>query len=69
MAKKWEGPGGMRIESVEAQGIFTRWADDVREENFKERLRVEEWEIVVPTIRLSRRRSALRESTRQSPAP
>ncbi len=55
MAKNWTLPSNMAIDHALVRGIFTRWADDQEDEDFKQRLRCETWEIVVPQLFLSRR--------------
>ncbi len=54
MAKKWTLPRGMTIARASVQGIFTRWADDEDDEEFKMSLRSDTWEVVVPQLFLSR---------------
>ena len=56
MARKWSPPAGMAIERVVVHGIFTRWAKDAADEQRRQRLRCETWEVVVPKLQLSRRR-------------
>ena len=56
MARKWSPPAGMAIERAVVQGIFTRWAKDETDDERRRRLRCETWEVVVPKLRLSRRR-------------
>ena len=54
MARSWTLPHGMAIARASVQGIFTRWADDEQEEKYKQMLRSETWEVVVPQLCLSR---------------
>ena len=54
MARKWAVRNGMSIDSAVVQGIFTRWAKDEQDEERKQRLRSETWEVVVPQLMLSR---------------
>ena len=54
MARKWAVRNGMSIDSALVQGIFTRWAKDEQDEERKQRLRSETWEVVVPQFMLSR---------------
>ena len=54
MARKWAVRNGMSIDSAVVQGIFTRWAKDEQDEERKQRLRSETWEVVVPQFMLSR---------------
>ena len=52
MARKWVLPSGMSIAQAVVQGIFTRWAKDESDEEHKQKLRSETWEIVVPQLTL-----------------
>ena len=54
MARKWSPPAGMAIDRAVVQGIFTRWAKDEADEERRQRLRCETWEVVVPKLRLAR---------------
>ena len=54
MARKWSPPAGMAIDRAVVQGIFTRWAKDEADEERRQRLRCETWEVVVPKLQLSR---------------
>lgn len=54
MARKWSLPAGMMIDRAVVQGIFTRWAKDEADEERRQRLRCETWEVVVPKLRLAR---------------
>ena len=67
MARKWSPPAGMAIERAEVQGIFTRWAKDEADEERRRRLRCETWEVVVPKLRLARRRLPAAAGPRQEP--
>ena len=53
MAKKWTLPNGMSIDQAVVQGIFTRWDKDEKDEERRQRLRSETWEVVVPRLTLS----------------
>ena len=55
MARKWSPPTGMAIERAFVQGIFTRWAKEEADDERRQRLRCEAWEVVVPELRLARR--------------
>ena len=55
MARKWSPPAGMAIDRAVVQGIFTRWAKDEADEERRQRLCCETWEVVVPKLRLARR--------------
>ena len=57
MAQKWALPNGMSIVQATVQGIFTRWAKDDEDEQRRQMLRSETWEVVVPQLKLSRERS------------
>ena len=59
MARKWALPNGMNIVQAMVQGIFTRWAKDEEDEERKQRLRSETWEVVVPQLVLSHGRSTV----------
>ena len=61
MARKWAIPNGMRIVKAAVHGIFTRWAKDESDEERKQRLRSESWEVVV--LRFCWRVSSLRQGT------
>jgi len=52
--KSWTLPRGMTIVRASVQGIFTRWADDGKDDELKKKLRSETWEVVVPQFFLSR---------------
>ena len=65
MARKWSPPAGMAIERAVVQGIFTRWARDEADEERRQRLRCETWEVVVPKLQLSRRRLPAGDGPRQ----
>ena len=56
MARQWSPPAGMAIDRAVVQGIFTRWAKDEADEERRQRLRCDTWEVVVPELRLARRR-------------
>ena len=56
MARRWSPPAGMAIERAVVQGIFTRWAKDEADEERRQRLRCDTWEVVVPKLQLARRR-------------
>ena len=53
MARKWSVPAGMTVAKAVVGGIFTRWAKDVSDEEWKQRLRCDTWEIVVPRLTLT----------------
>ena len=53
MARKWPHPHGMCIDKAIVHGIFTRWARDEDDEDHKQRLRSETWEVVVPQLILT----------------
>ena len=53
MARKWAVPAGMTIARAVVGGIFTRWAKDEGDEEWKQRLRCDTWEVVVPRLTLS----------------
>ena len=57
MARKWAIPNGMRIVKAAVHGIFTRWAKDESDEEHKQQLRSESWEVVVPQVLLAREQS------------
>ena len=59
MARKWSMPNGMRIAKAVVHGIFTRWASDESDEEHKQRLRSETWEVVVPQLMLAREPAAM----------
>ena len=65
MARKWSPPAGMAIDRAVVQGIFTRWAKDEADEERRQRLRCETWEVVVPKLQLSRRRPPAADGPRQ----
>ena len=50
MARKWYPPHGMCIDKAIVHGIFTRWAREEDDEDNKQRLRSETWEVVVPQL-------------------
>ena len=52
MACNWVLPSGMSIAQAVVQGIFTRWAKDESDEERKQKLRSETWEIIVPQLTL-----------------
>jgi ATP-dependent DNA helicase RecQ len=56
MARKWSPLADMAIDRAAVHGIFTRWAKDEADERYRQRLRCETWEVVVPKLQLSRRR-------------
>ena len=60
MARKWSPPAGMAVDRATVQGIFTRWAKDEADEEHRQRLRCETWEVVVPKLQLAPRRAATR---------
>ena len=60
MARTWSPPAGMTIERAVVHGIFTRWAKDEADEEHRQRLRCEAWEVVVPKLQLAPRRAATR---------
>ena len=62
MARKWSPPAGMAVDRAAVQGIFTRWAKDEADEERRQRLRCETWEVVVPKLQLARRRLPVRPS-------
>ena len=53
MAKRWSVPAGMAIAKAVVGGIFTRWAKDESDEEWKKRLRCDTWEVVVPRLTLT----------------
>ena len=53
MARKWSVPAGMTIAKAVVGGIFTRWAKDESDEEWKQRLRCDTWEVVVPRLTLT----------------
>ena len=57
MARKWDIPKDDTIVRTSVHGIFFRRASDGADEDFRQRLRADTWEFVVPTI-VSRPRSA-----------
>ena len=57
MARKWDMPKDEIIVRASVHGIFVRRASDGAGEEFRQRLRADTWEIVVPTF-VSRPRSA-----------
>ena len=57
MARRWSLPDGMTIVQAVVQGVFTRWARDAADEEHRQWLRSDTWEVVVPQITLSRDRS------------
>ena len=57
MARKWSMPDGMGIAKAAVHGIFTRWAKDGADGEFRQRLRSETWEVVVPRLILVREHS------------
>ena len=65
MARKWSLPAGMAIDRAVVQGIFTRGAKDEADEERRQRLRCETWEVVVPKLQLSRRRLLAADGPRQ----
>lgn len=54
MARTWSVPAGMTVAKAVAGGIFTRWAKDENDEEWKQRLRCDTWEVVVPRFTLTR---------------
>ena len=54
MASSWSPPEGWHITNAEVHGIFRRWAKDTNDEKYKQMLRSETWEVVVPRLLLSR---------------
>ena len=58
MARKWSPPAGRAIDRAVVHGIFTRWAKDEADEERRQRLRCETWEVVVPKLQLSPRKRA-----------
>ena len=64
MARKWTLPKGMRIANALVHGIFNRWAGDGEDDDHKQWLRSETWEVVVPRIMLSREQSPTEERRR-----
>ena len=64
MAHKWALPNGMSIVQVTVQGIFTRWAKDDEDEQRRQMLRSETWEVVVPQLKLSCERSPVADTHR-----
>ena len=61
MARKWAVPAGMTVATAVVGGIFTRWAKDVSDEEWKQRLRCDTWEVVVPRLTLTHVRPAGRQ--------
>ena len=53
MARTWSVPAGMTIVKAVVGGIFTRWAKDESEKEWKQRLRCDTWEVVVPRLTLT----------------
>ena len=53
MAGKWSVPAGMTIAKAVVGGIFTRWAKDESEKEWKQRLRCDTREVVVPRLTLT----------------
>ena len=60
MAKKWSPPKGLHIAKAEVQGIFRRWPDDGNDEKFKDSLRADTWEVVLPRFLLTRQHPTVR---------
>ena len=58
MARKWSTPNGMVIAKSVVHGIFTRWDKDENDKKFRQRLRSETWEVVVPRLLLEHKRSS-----------
>ena len=50
MASKWTQPPDSTIVSASVHGIFVRRATDGTDENFRQQLRANAWEVVVPTL-------------------
>ena len=75
MACNWVLPSGMSIAQAVVQGIFTRWAKDESDEERKQKLRSETWEIIVPQLTLKYEQSPpkngppTRMTTRLLPSP
>ena len=61
MARKWSVPDGMTIAKAVVGGIFTQWAKDESDEEWKQRLRCDTWEVVVPRLTLTHVRPAGRQ--------
>ncbi len=60
MARKWSLPEGMRIANATVHGIFRRWADDGKDEEFRKNLRADAWEVVLPRFLLAPERATVR---------
>ena len=61
MAGKWSVPAGMTIAKAVVGGIFTRWAKDESDKEWRQRLRCDTWEVVVPQLTLTPVRPAGRQ--------
>ena len=53
MAGKWSVPTGMTIAKAVVGGIFIRWAKDESDKEWKQSLRCDTWEVVVPRLTLT----------------
>ena len=53
MARRWSVPEGTEILRADVHGVFTRWANDQKDEQFAGRLEMNSWEVVVPRIVLT----------------
>ena len=52
MARTWSVPAGMTVTKAVVGGIFTRRANDGRDQEWKPRLRCDAWDVVVPQLTL-----------------
>ncbi len=53
MAQNWSDSADGKVISASVHGIFTRWASDVKNETYAERVETDSWEVVVPQLRIS----------------
>ena len=64
MARKWALPNGMSIVQAMVQGIFTRWAKDEEDNDRRQTLRSDTWEVVVPQLVLRQEQSSANDRRR-----
>ena len=52
MAQNWRDATDANVYGASVYGIFTRWASDVKDETYADRLRADSWEVVVPQLQI-----------------
>lgn len=55
MQKDWDVPNGMKIVEATVHGVFVRWFNDVEKDEHARNLKVNTWEVVIPTLTMSPR--------------